>query len=387
MEGTAPQVPVTQEVQPEAKEVPQAPQQPPVVPETPSPPTSPKKGLKLEILIILIALVGLSLGGFFIWKNFFAPEIKQAGKKEAEEEIFIYKGVWDPILGLEDENYLASNVQKLKSLGMNTIFISALPPFAEPEFEKIEEVFSPELLERLKEVIPTEKELLIDNIQTAHRNGMKVALTVGDPPVEENVDLEALNSRIIEVAKLAEEYDVELFTPLNEPEKFIKKNLGAWRQEILHKVKEVYYGEIAWNGAFPGFPDKESISKTAEQPPGDFAGYDYIGFGMILMSTQTLEEFSERVEGALDFMLATAERDGCKGVIITEFGVSMNGHWSEEEVARAYEIVLEKGSKHDKVFGFFAFRFNFFEVDLPGLFIKENLKTQEVVKKYFTEIL
>ena len=83
-------------------------------------------------------------------------------------------------------------------------------------------------------------------------------------------------------------------------------------------------------------------------------------------------------------MLALAERDGCKGVIVTEFGVLMGGRWSEEEIARAYEIVLEKGK--DKIVGFFAFRFYFLEVDLPGVLIEENLKTQEVIKRWFTEI-
>ncbi|UZE93014.1 MAG: hypothetical protein IB617_02540 [Candidatus Nealsonbacteria bacterium] len=341
--------------------------------------------MKTKTLIILIILIGLGIGGFFVYKNIFVADTEKTKEEKAEEEVYIYKGAWMPTLLLQDPNYLASNIQKLKDLGINTIFIAALSPLAEPDFERIREVFSPELLEKLKEILPVEKELIINNIQTVHRNGLKVALTVGDPPVPENVDLEALNSRIIEVAKLAEEYDVELFTPLNEPEKIFKKNIGVWRQEILLKIKEVYNGEVAWNGAMPGFPDKESISKTPEQPPGDFAGYDYIGFGSMLMSEQTLEEYSESVEGALDFMLAKAERDGCKGVIITEFGVLMGGPWNEEEIARAYEIVLEKGK--DKVVGFFAFRFYFLEVDLPGFFIEQNPKTKEVIKRWFTEIL
>jgi len=341
--------------------------------------------MNTKTLIILIILIGLGAGVFFVWKNIPVPDGEKTKEEKTEEEIYIYKGIWMPTLLLQDPNYLASNIEKLKDLGINTIFIAAFSPFAEPEFEKIKEVFSPEFLEKLKEVIPIEKELIIDNIQTAHRNGLKVALTVGDPPVPENVDLEALNSRIIEVAKLAEEYDVELFAPLNEPEKIFSENIGEWRQEILHKVKEVYHGEVTSNGAMPGFPDKESISKTPEQPPGDFAGYDYIGFGSMLMSEQTLEEYSERVEGALDYTLAKAERDGCKGVIITEFGVLMGGPWNEEEIARAYEIVLEKGK--DKIVGFFAFRFYFLEVDIPGMVIEENPKTVEVIKRWFTEIL
>jgi hypothetical protein len=390
MEGDTPQAPVTQEVQSEVKDVVQTPQQPTIFPQTPpksTPPTKTKKRLKLIIPIILIVLVSLSVVGYFVWRNISVPEAEKIKKEKIEEETYIYKGVWMPTLLLQDSNYLASNIQKLKDLGINTIFIAAFPPLDEPEFEKIEEIFSAEVIEKLKEVIPIEKELIIDIIQTAHNNDLKVALTVGDPPVPENVDLEVINSKIIETAKLAEEYDVELFAPMNEPEKIFSGNrkIGVWRQEILLMIKEVYHGEVTWNGAFPGFPDKESITKTAKQPPGDYAGYDYIGFGSMLMSEQTLEEYSESVEGALDFMLAKAERDGCKGVIITEFGVLMDGPWNEEEVARAHEIVLEKGK--DRVLGFFAFRFYFLEVDLPGMLIEENLNTQEVIGEWFTEIL
>jgi len=48
--------------------------------------------------------------------------------------------------------------------------------------------------------------------------------------------------------------------------------------------------------------------------------------------------------------------------------------------------VLEKG-KDRGVAGYFAFRLDFLETNLPGLVSKENLKTQEVIKRYFTEIL
>ena len=61
MNGDAPQVPVTQEVQPEAKEVPQAPQQPPAVSQTPpesTPPIKPKKWLIIGIIGIIIIILG-----------------------------------------------------------------------------------------------------------------------------------------------------------------------------------------------------------------------------------------------------------------------------------------------------------------------------------------
>jgi len=377
MEGDAPQVPVAQEVQPEVKEVPQTPQQPPVGSQATSESTThtkSKKGLKLKILIILMILVGLGIGGFFVWKKVFVPTA-------------VYKGIWPPLLFFEDPNYLASNIPKLKDMGINTVFLVAFPPFTEQGLEKVEEVFGSELMERVKELIPIEEQIVIDNIQTAHRNGLKVALTVGDIPAPESVDIETINSRIGEVARLAEEYDVELFTPLNEPD---MPNTGRWRQEILHRIKEVYHGEVSWNGAGVGLPSDKELNdeffrEIAEQPPGDYVGYDYIGFGSQLMPDQTLEEYSEYVEKSIDYMLAQAERDGCKGVIITEFGALIEISLSEEEMARAFEIVLEKGK--DKVSGFFVFRINFLEVNVPGVFFKENLKTQEVIKRYFTEIL
>jgi len=386
MEDTALQTPNTQEIQPDDKETNQVQAFPP----------KPKKRSGFKTFVILITLIGLGVCGYFVWKNFFVPDTEKnekiivsettvPGEENTEEEVFIYKGIWMPTLLLQDSNYLASNIQKFKDLGINTIFIAALPPLDDSDYKVIKEFFSSELVERLKEIIPIEKELLISTIQTAHRNGLKVALTVGDPPDKENVDMDVLNSRIVEVAKLAEKHNVELFSPLNEPEMIFSKGVGVWRQEILHKVKEVYHGEVTWNGAMPGFPDKESVPKTSDQPPGDYAGYDYIGFGTMMLSSQTLEEFSASVSGALNHMLAVAERDGCRGVIITEFGVLNSVSLSQHDTARAYEIPLEKGA--GKVFGFFPFRFNFLEVDIPGTYYKENLITQDVIKRYFTEVL
>ena len=398
MQGDAPQVPVTQEVQPEVKSTSQTSQQSPVVSQAPpesTPPVKPKKKLKLIILIILIALVCLVTGGFFVWKYFSTsktsvPLLERIVNQKKEEEVYIYKGVWLPALVFREPNYLASNIQKLKGLGINAIFIQASPPQSELWLEKINEVFPPELVKRIAERLPSEKELLIDNIQTAHKNGLKVGLTISDPFGMESVDLDALNSKVVEYARLAEEYDVELFAPMNEPGKFFGKNTGKWRQEILPKIKKVYHGEVIWKGAGIGLPEKELteefLKELSEGPPGDYSGYDYRGFSsMLLPEEQTMEEYSQNVDDVLKYVLTLAEKDGCKGVMITEFGVLEGGPWSEEEIARAYEIVLEKGK--DEVVGFFAFSEFFLGFDLPGWSIEENLKTQDVIKKYFTEIL
>ncbi len=130
--------------------------------------------MKTKILIILIILVGLGVGWVFISATKGSPEPK---RRAIEPQI--YKGIWMSTLLLQDPNHLASNVQKLKDMGVNTIFLQGFPPFSEAMLKKAKEIFPPELFEKSKEVLPIEKELMIDIIQTAHRNGLKVALTVG----------------------------------------------------------------------------------------------------------------------------------------------------------------------------------------------------------------
>ena len=156
--------------------------------------------MKTTTLIILIILIGLCIGGFFVWKNIFVSE--------EETEVEIYKGIWLPALIVFESDYLASNMQKLKDIGINAVFLQGLPALPESYFEKLP--VPPETLEKIKELLPIEKELMIADIQTAHRNGLKVVLTTSiDPkPEREEMDLEALNSKIIEYAKLAKEYNV-----------------------------------------------------------------------------------------------------------------------------------------------------------------------------------
>ena len=353
--------------------------------------------MKVKILIILIALIGLGAGGFFVWKNISAPETEKT-----EEEIYIYKGVWLPGI---NPNYLASHMQKMTDLGMNTVYLAVM---------SIQEEGNP--------LAGLETSHIVEDIQLAHQNGMKVMLTLQIYPKPRlgEKDLEALNSKIIEVAKIAEEYDVELFAPLAEVDTIISGDVKKWRREILPKVKKVYHGELFWSspGAGPSLPDKTIISQIAKQPAGDFAGYDYIGFPFLFPVSErlepeeriqfadmlTLEKYSQYVEGALDYMLALAERDNCKGVIIQEFGVGerffMSGSdvvdmldtgWlSEEELARALEIVFEKGK--DKSVGFIVANPLGGEVpSLPGLpkiYIEGVSETEEeVIRRYFTEIL
>jgi len=268
------------------------------------------------------------------------PTIYLYSSSPPETEVQVYKGFWCPILS---PNSLAG----MKDMGANTVFLQA-------------GLF---------------KELLIANIQTAHRNGLKVVLTTWfAPPYPKpwEVDTEALNSEIIELAKLAERCGVEFFAPLNEPDCIFWENTARWGQEILPRIREVYHGEVIWKGAI--FCHDEVLSGDW---PTDFWGYDYIGFSITPRADMTLEDYPQFVDNVLDTVLGFAERDNAKGVMVTEFGVWEwgSGH-SEEDVARAHEIVLERGE--NKVVGFFAL--NFMGTEIFG-------KTEEVIRRWYREIL
>ena len=210
MESNTSQAPNIQKVQPEVKDVSQAPQQPSAGPQTPI--EKIKNFIKGPRIFAPILAYLILLG----------PTLYLYSGSPPETEAQVTKGAWCVFIS---PNLLAG----LKDIGVNTVQIGgAADPF---EF-------------------PAVKELVVANIQTAHRNGLKVFLTlspsVSMSPTKKKKSLEALNLRIIEYAKIAEEYQVEFFAPLNEPEFTnyypLEENIDPekWVQEILPQIKEAY---------------------------------------------------------------------------------------------------------------------------------------------------
>ncbi len=348
--------------------------------------------MKTKILVILMILVGLSVGGYFFYKNITGFKVEKGVVPVPSTEVQVYKGTWTPTMFTKNTRKLVSDMKKLKGLGINTVFFQGAPPQVEHCLEGVPP--DSELVKIMKDIIPIHNELLISNIQTAHKNGLKVGLTMSKcMPQSKEISIEAWNSKVIEYAKLAEEHEVELFAPMNEPEVLFGPSASAtWGQEILPKIREVYHGDVIWKGGAVGdiLPDPGQPNST------NFSGYDYIGFTLGLASNagMTMEDFSQQVDHSLDTIIGFAERDNVKGIMITEFygllpGAWEKNSWSEEKEARAHEIVLEKGK--GKVVGFFALDFlgmSFFGGEKIGLPVSENTsQTQEVIKRYFTEIL
>ena len=279
-----------------------------------------------------------------------------------EEEVQVYKGFWCPFI------ISAHALAEMKDMGVNTVFIGW----------------------------GVTEEHAASLIQTAHKNGIKVAVCVGfDEPYPKSweIDVEAFNFQVIEAAKFAERLGVEFFSPLNELDDIFRENGARWGQEILPRIREVYHGKLIWKGCIfspiaKSMGDIDYVENTFF-PPGCFSGYDYIGFSITpFLPDRPLEKYYPQfVDNILDNVLAWAERDNCKGVMVTEFGawglLEMYGGpgCSEEEAARAHEIVLERGK--GKINGFFA-------LNIPGGAVwgmEISGKTEEVFRKWYREIL
>lgn len=335
MEGDAPQVPATQEVQQsKTKDVPQTPQPSPIVPQTPPPPaggpSTPTNKLPTKEKIKRFIKSPHVFAPILAYLILLGPTFYLHSGSPPETEVQTYKGAWIP-------HVLPNHFSKLKEMGMDTVFLQSFA--GEPAV-----------------------------VQTAHRNGLKVALTLAimgfDPPQAANLDLETFNSDIVKLAKFAEKYGVEFFAPANEPEKIFGEDTERWAQEILPKIKEVYSGEVIWKGA-----DILDI---------DLSGYDYIGFRISLAGNMTPEKYTRYVDKQLDTALGFCEEiDTCKGIMVTEFGTRerVPGMHSEEDPAGAHEIVLERGK--DKAVGFFYFD------EVPGVFGE----WEKEISKWYKEML
>ncbi len=357
------QVPVAQEVQPEVKGVPQ---QPFVVPQAtsdePTPPTKSKK-LKLKtIIILIIALVSLVIIGFFVWKKFFVPET------EKTEEGYIYKGIGTPVLDYsfsqvsmlpgkpEDYRPAMFDLDWVAESGINTLsFNVGLWANEQGEIG----------------TLPGVKEPLISFIDEARARGFKIWLAgellrpviEGSPsemrmiPEEmiENTDLmENFDSALIEWAKIAEEHNVEIFSPISEAHVNFGGERGKkWLAEIKPKIDAVYSGKICALGYWV-IPELSS----------------YSCFGPTIGVPKTEEEKNElinKIETELkkrdvELMLHLWEGNGWRG--------------SQEEAKRGFEMAFEAGK--GRVSGIF-----FLDFPRPTPVFPESF--EDTIKEFYAE--
>ena len=209
-----------------------------------------------------------------------------------------YRGFWEP--GLKDP--IAGELGHLKGLGVNTMsFVPSSRPLPDGTFSTKSDT----------------KQFVIAQIVEAHDKGVQVYLvpnfvhptTPTDRSLAETY-LENFTPTVLEWADIAEQYGVALFSPGNELDKPFPRDVAAiWLHGIIPKINERYHGL--------------TIAKMKDVFDMDFSGYDYVGFTNI--GRQGPGGVREQVELAQKY----AERDGARGVIISEFGWDVR--FDEEE--------------------------------------------------------
>lgn len=173
-----------------------------------------------------------------------------------------------------------------------------------------------------------------------------VPLTLrGEPgPIPEGIKEEVLKNYeavVVDLARIAEEENVEIFCLMDEPDYKLGAARGsAWGQEILPKIRSVYSGKVLWKGSLSRpFRNNERI---------DFSGYDIVG--LTVFPWAGLERYPEDVEFYINTLNQWAGEDGVKERIVAEFGNYVVTRITKEEEPEAIRIVFEQGQ--GKVNGF-----------------------------------
>ncbi len=234
--------------------------------------------MKNRIVMFIVLIFVISIFVFFYFFNSIEVQTGvQTGNqvtnlviKSPAIKITKYKGIWMPFLR-ETRNAL-HDIERLKLDGINIVAIGVK-------------------VCRDKGFYVCEDENEIKNsINEFHKNGIKTFLILNPAHPESGIKphsketstkqlLDELTPLVLKWALIAEDYDIEMFCPVNEPQllSYKTKNVSIWAQEILPGIKEKFHGKIAFEvqGA------KENIY--------NLTGYDYVADGGLTCTSDIVE--------------------------------------------------------------------------------------------------
>ncbi len=140
---------------------------------------------------------------------------------------------------------------------------------------------------------------------------------------------------VADMAKIAEKYHFEMFSPLGEPENvFLDAKIASdWSQQILPKIKKNYHGKIYYKGDL----------HKGEGENMNFKGYDILGMVTTPVDPRAAAEvYRQSYESDMDRVLGWAKRDGVPAVVISEYGYLGEGKMESPE---HFRLILETASK------------------------------------------
>lgn len=338
------------------------------------------------IIAIIILIIAAGAAGFYVYKNIFQPgqpegergsgefpfgeappgeggtsgEEKTGAKDEEIPQpptgkISLYKGFWMPCGFYYDYPCQSmADPKDLKDAGANTASIAPnvkINSRGEAKFEAPMDYIEQALAYWAKKY---------------YENNIRISLVIevtyqkeftsgggGEPqPIPRDIAsqpgfLTEYNKIVANVAKLAEKYKVEIFSPMNEPDLKLGESVASqWGQQILPVVKQYYNGKILWKAA----------GSALDKYDTNFKGYDIIGFDPSPGGgpfEQSMATYKTVLENLINTAQNRAVRDGVSEVMIAEFGTWGGAiSFTEQQKVLAHRTVFELGQ--GKVSGFFA---------------------------------
>jgi len=268
-------------------------------------------------------------------------------------EISVYKGFWMPSSFYYDhKGQSMSDPKDLKAAGANIASIAPnirINSKGEVKFDAPFDYLEQALAYWAKNYYENGIRISLV-IEMSYQEDLNLRLNQEPKPVPHGIAsqpgfLDDYNKIVIEVAKLAEKYHVEMFSPMNEPDlKLGEATASTWGQAILPEIKKYYHGKVLWKAA--GSDEKQANI--------DFSGYDIIGFDPTPGGGNpktSLAAYPGQIREMIKLAKGRAEKYKVPQVMITEFGVWGGAlAFSEENKMLAHRIVFEEGQ--GKVSGF-----------------------------------
>lgn len=343
-----------------------------------------------KILIISTVIIILAVAGFFACKYFFKGGLVQTNQPQIMDEILpepptgsvsVYKGFWMPASFYPDyHGQSMSDPEVLKEAGANIASIAVTPEIntkGEVKFEVPWDYIEESLAYWAEKYYTAGIRLSL--VLEPRYEEMFVQGGEEPKPIPQNLAsqpnfLDQYNLVVEKMAKLAEKYKVEIFSPMNEPDlKLGEETADKWAQEILPVIKENYSGKVLWKAA----------GGALDQYNTNFKGYDIIGFDPSPGGgpfEQSMTTYRQVLDNLLTIVQSRAIRDNVPEIMVTEFGCWGGAvDFTEEQKVLAHRAVFEEAQ--GRVSGFFA-------LDPPpdldrGL---AGTQTLEEIKKWFKEL-
>ncbi len=290
--------------------------------------------------------------------------------------------------GSHGHRLIRSSLPELRDLGVNTIYVQLSYDYDRSTNELVLGSVRPD---NQRPFVGEKREReYIDRVVKAKKAGFAVSMQpkyFGGREVKTIPDLDAFDEFALQQAKkwaqIAEEYQVEYFSPLNEYEELMAgqglsgatlvERVNSWNQKVLAEVRPIFTGKI--------------FLKVSQRGLGSFSAQSAWGSDIFMITftlssrEMLLEELRESIQRNFSEAQLVAKRDDVEWMV--SFFLRSEGR-SEEERVELFRLVLEEYNRalegKNKPVGF-----TFTGWEMPP----DNVKNTGIVpflKQFFSEI-